>query len=284
MLNGGLKKEALEALERTHKEYEKQCKTTQEASIKLYELRASSSKGIIPAIEAYINSLANKPKEFDKTFSEYKAEFTIFTNILHELEVEAQKASVKAGGASAAGVAAGVGTAALAPTAAMAIATTFGTASTGTAISALSGAAAANAALAWLGGGALAAGGGGMSAGSALLALAGPVGVIIGSTALVGSGLYMRRQNGKIAEDANKQRKKISTHTATLNAALREIVRIKDLTKSHLDGLDKLFSHLLYKAPRDYAYFNREQREQIGALINHVRSLSKLLNLKIDVK
>jgi len=53
----------------------------------------------------------------------------------------------------------------MAPTAAMWVATTFGTASTGTAISALSGAAAESAALAWLGGGTLAAGGGGMTAG-----------------------------------------------------------------------------------------------------------------------
>ena len=51
------------------------------------------------------------------------------------------------------------------------IATTFGVASTGTAISTLSGAAATNAALAWLGGGALAAGGGGMAAGEAFLTL-----------------------------------------------------------------------------------------------------------------
>ena len=58
----------------------------------------------------------------------------------------------------------------------MGVATTFGVASTGTAISALSGAAANSAALAWLGGGALAAGGGGMSAGTAFLGLAGPVG------------------------------------------------------------------------------------------------------------
>ena len=47
------------------------------------------------------------------------------------------------------------------------VATAFGVASTGTTISAASGAAATNAALAWLGGGALAAGGGGMAAGSA---------------------------------------------------------------------------------------------------------------------
>lgn len=71
----------------------------------------------------------------------------------------------------------------------MGIATTFGVASTGTAISALSGAAATNAALAWLGGGALAVGGGGMAAGNAFLALAGPIGWAIAGVALVASGL-----------------------------------------------------------------------------------------------
>ena len=44
-----------------------------------------------------------------------------------------------------------------------------GTASTGTAISGLTGVAATNAALAWLGGGAVAAGGGGMAVGAAVL-------------------------------------------------------------------------------------------------------------------
>ena len=81
------------------------------------------------------------------------------------------------------------------PSAAMAVATTFGTASTGTAISALSGAAATNAALAWLGGGAIAAGGGGMAAGSTLLALAGPVGWGVSGCVLVGSGLYLNNRN-----------------------------------------------------------------------------------------
>lgn len=49
------------------------------------------------------------------------------------------------------------------------IVTSFAAASTGTAISSLSGAAASNAVLAWLGGGAVAAGGGGMAAGAAVM-------------------------------------------------------------------------------------------------------------------
>lgn len=85
----------------------------------------------------------------------------------------------------------GVAVAVLGPPVAMAVATTFGVASTGTAISALSGAAATSATLAWLGGGALAAGGGGMAAGSALIALAGPVGWAIGGAAVVVTGAFM---------------------------------------------------------------------------------------------
>jgi hypothetical protein len=60
-----------------------------------------------------------------------------------------------------------VGTSAL--TGALIIVATYGTASTGTAISTLSGAAATSASLAWFGGSSVAAGGGGVAAGSAVL-------------------------------------------------------------------------------------------------------------------
>ena len=95
----------------------------------------------------------------------------------------------------------GIAVATMGPTAAMGVATTFGVASTGTAISALSGAAANSAALAWLGGGALAAGGGGMSAGTAFLGLAGPVGWTIAGVAgaaAIGSGIYANHKTKKL--------------------------------------------------------------------------------------
>lgn len=107
----------------------------------------------------------------------------------------AKKAEI---GAGAAGGALGVGVATLGPTAAMGVATTFGVASTGTAISSLSGAAATNAALAWLGGGTLAAGGGGMAAGQLLLTLAGPVGwAIAGTTIVASAALYLWSKSEK---------------------------------------------------------------------------------------
>lgn len=80
--------------------------------------------------------------------------------------------------------------------------TTFAAASTGTAISGLTGAAATNATLAWLGGGSLAAGGGGMAAGAIVLNLImiAPAAFITGITV----GIVGARQRTKAEEYAAK--------------------------------------------------------------------------------
>ena len=127
--------------------------------VQLYIERCRSLDSIT-FVENLVNSIANRPKSFDAEFEEisvYRKKFTESCEFAGRELQEARKAVVGAG----AGLAAGASVAFMAPTAAMWVATTFGTASTGAAISTLSGAAATNAALAWLGGGALAAGGGG---------------------------------------------------------------------------------------------------------------------------
>lgn len=283
MFKTGVKKEALKALEEAQAEYADVCDRTQVKAEDLFKLRQSTSNELIPEVEKYVNSLANTPKDFDKSFAVYKAEFTVFNNILHELETAAKAAQIKAGGGAAIGVAAGVGTAAFAPTAAMAVATTFGTASTGTAISTLSGAAASKAALAWLGGGALAKGGAGMAGGKALLALAGPVGWAIGGTAMVGAGLFARNKNGKVADQATAARKEVEVHVRNTRSALLEIGRTIEQTEKHAKGMRELLGQLQKDAPSDYNQFNLEMRQCIGALVNHVQSLSGLLNKKVDI-
>lgn len=283
MFKTGVKKEALKALEEAQADYTNLCERAQVNAEELFKLRQSTSLELIPEVEAYVNSLANTPKSFDKSFAEYRAEFTAFKSILHELELAARKAQIKAGGGAAAGVAAGIGTVAFAPTAAMAVATTFGTASTGTAISTLSGAAASKAALAWLGGGALAKGGAGMAGGKALLALAGPVGWAIGGTAVVGAGLFTRSKNGKVADQATAARKELEVHIRTTQSAILEISRLLEQTHKHTLGMREMLSKLKQEAPVDYNQFSLEMRHSIAALINHVHSLSELLNKKVDV-
>lgn len=282
MLNGDLKKESIEKLQAAQDRYKKSVDQVQKRSEKLFTLRQHSSHEVIGQVEGYINALANTPKEFDRSFAAYKAEFKTFTETIKKLEIEAAEIDFKAGSSAAAGVAAGVGTAALGPAALMGIATTFGTASTGAAISTLGGAAATNAALAWLGGGAVVAGGGGMAGGSALVALTGPIGWAIGGAALVGSGLFARSKNRQIAEEANTHRNVVETYDAQMQAAAHEVGRLVDLTEQHAAGVMNLLKVLTSNAPKDYCSFSPQHKEQLAALINHIRSLSKLLNLKVD--
>jgi hypothetical protein len=280
MLNKGLKKDTLKNLEDAQNRYNTLRLSVEERAIELDELRKKSSNEVITSVEGYVNMLANSPKEFDKSFSEYKAEFKVFNDLVHELKIEAAKADFQAGSTAGAGVVTGIGVAAFGPTAAMAIATTFGTASTGTAIASLSGAAATNAALAWLGGGALVAGGGGMAAGSAFLAMAGPIGWTIGGIGLVSGGLLARTKNKKIAEKADEERKKIEVDIATLSTANHEISSLIFQTNLHTNGVKSLLFFLKEQAPTDYSIFTTDQKEKLASLINHIQSLSKLLNKK----
>ena len=144
-------------------------------------------------------------------------------------------------GAGATLSALGIAVATMGPTAAMGVVTTFGVASTGTAISALSGAAANSAALAWLGGGALAAGGGGMSAGTAFLGLAGPVGCrpSLAWRALrqTGSGIYANHKNKETADKLLLERQNVEVLIRKFNAKNAEVAALTEATQTQIDGV-----------------------------------------------
>ncbi|MEP0858843.1 hypothetical protein [Trichocoleus sp. DQ-U1] len=282
MLNGDLKNKALANLKAADKEYQTVAADVTKKAAELYEKRKATAEQVIQVCEEYINTLANSPKEFDKSVSEFKLEFDKFSKVIQEINIEADKTAKISSSVAGAGAAAGVGVAAFGPTAAIAIATTFGTASTGTAISALSGAAATNAALAWLGGGALVAGGGGMAAGNALLALAGPVGWAIGGIALTSGALMLRGKNEEIAKKANHEAARINAKTATLKAAKEEIAKLLTLTQQHADGVNTRLNFLKIDAPNNYQHFNNEQKIELATLINNIQTLSKLLNKKLS--
>ena len=282
MLNGDLKKQALDRLEKSESKYQTLSRKIVIVSTALFELREFCSEKLIREVEDYFQSIANKPIEFDKEFAEYKARFTTFENMVHELRDRASNVEVTAGSTAGAGIAGAVGVAMFAPTAAMAVATTFGVASTGTAISALSGAAATNAALAWLGGGALAAGGGGMAAGNAFLALSGPIGWAIGGATLVGSALFARHKNSQIAEEALRMAREIETYIAALNAADTELNQLISQTREHKQGIESILVKLSGFTQKDFKLMGQDQIDLIIALKNNVESLSKLIQKKVD--
>lgn len=283
MFNSGAKSDAVKRLKKLVEEYELRSEEVRNKAASLYQLREDSSRKVITSCDKYFSDLSNAPREFERSVGKLKIEFQSFQEKVQELENEAKKITVQSGSAAGSGVVAGVGVAAFAPSAAMGVATTFGTASTGAAISSLSGAAATNAALAWLGGGAVAAGGGGMAAGNALLALAGPIGWAIGGASLLGAGGYAFYKNAKVIEDANSKSVDIKKQIFILKRADKATDNLIKLTKQHSDGIKKQLKMLRTKAPVDYLDFDEKGKKALGALINNINSLAKLLNQQIEI-
>ena len=282
MFNHEYREKAQAKLSHEVQEYEKACKDLQNAAESLYQTRVNRAVEIIQLCENYINTLANSPKEFNKVVTKLKFQLKEITGKDWELISRQPNANIAAVGG--AGVMAGAGVACFGPTAAMAMATTFGTASTGTAIASLSGAAATNAALAWLGGGALVAGGGGMAAGNVLLALAGPIGWGIGGLALVGSAFWTSSENEKIGREATNRAIEIKGDTAKVNITKKEVNLLEGETVKLANHIQNELQYFKENAPSNYSDFTQPLKQRLALLINAINALSESLKKTVDLK
>ncbi|MGW5434125.1 helix-turn-helix domain-containing protein [Streptomyces sp. NPDC004059] len=143
----------------------------------------------------------------------------------------------------------------------------FGTASTGTAISTLSGVAATNATLALLGGGTLAAGGAGMAGG--ILLLTGMVAAP--AAALAAAGFYVLRQRRN-----KKEEERLRTEVEAAEAALDQsqqgfdaMIEVLDRATTIMEYVEVHGTHALEKwranlppEPRDWESLGHEGRER----------------------
>ena len=261
-------------LEESITEYNDAYTQMNDKGIQLFNERGRSTD-TIEFVEALVNSIANKPKSLEADFEEIETNRENFQGTLDFSQRELQAAREAAGGAGA-GLAAGATVAFMGPSAAMWVATTFGTASTGTAISTLSGAAATNAALAWLGGGALAAGGGGMAAGNALLALAGPIGWTIAGATLLSSILLFASKKTKLNKQKNEEIESVKKNTETVKELDGKISVILQQTASVRAGLSSVYTDCLPLYGKDYQAFTDDQKKSLGALVNDTKALSAL--------
>ncbi|OYD67294.1 hypothetical protein [Rhodococcus sp. OK302] len=238
------------------------------------------STDLIELVELLVNSVANTPKTFETDFDEidvHKADFLAAEEFARK-DLEAARKSAAGAGA---GFVAGAAVASIAPTAALWVATTFGTASTGTAISALSGAAATNAAMAWLGGGALAAGGGGTAAGGALLALAGPIGwTVAGATLLASIALFAKNKfdNREAKQEALTA---VKHNTALINAMDAQIDDLLQRTASLRELLLQSYGEALGCFGADFLALSAPQQSQLVALVNNTKACAALLSERI---
>lgn len=279
MLYAKPKKEALAIHERAVNKYNTQYQKMEKLGNQLYERRRDSIT-IIHEIEFLVNSIANRPKEFDKKISDIQAAREKFRET-EAYAAEAMEAAVKSGAAVAAGVAGGAAVASMAPTAAMWVATTFGTASTGTAISSLTGAAATKAALAWLGGGAIAKGGLGIAGGKALLALAGPIGWGITGATTVASVAMLGHKNKQIADEAIAEAKKITIAGAELSETSAKIQHLTDETVALMDALRDMSQANRPLKGANYLELSEDEQYQLGTMVNNTLTLAELLNKTI---
>lgn len=149
----------------------------------------------------------------------------------------------------------------------------LGAASTGTAISALSGAAATNATLAALGGGALSAGGLGMAGGTAIL------GAAVAAPVLAIAGWAYDNHGEESLKNANKIKNEVKDTITKLNLATAHLQKTYLYSTKIIDALESIFSHF------EKHLFSLEK---INSLLNNAKNLGldeneELSKLKEDV-
>nr|WP_295588731.1 hypothetical protein [uncultured Streptococcus sp.] len=284
LFNSKLRQEAVDGYNEAISCYNEEADNLANKSIELYQVRDKAIK-VVKIVEERINKLANKPKEFETKLEEIDVEIQNFEDKQIAISQSIKEAELASGStaATASLSALGVTVATLGPTAAMGVATTFGVASTGTAISSLTGAAANSAALAWLGGGSVAAGGGGVAAGNAFLALAGPVGWGIAGvmlTASVGAGVVANRKNEEVAKEAIEEQKKIELLARQLKEKVIEVTELIELTEKQTEGI---YLANLSLTGMDYSLFTDDEKYQAGALVNSTLSLTAMVNKEIRI-
>lgn len=222
--------------------------------------------------------IKNKPQ-----FTENKEDKFYFTK--HELD-EIQNISItaidvlgstilSAGAGALAGFAAYSGTMAL------------GVASTGTAISTLSGAAATNATLAALGGGSLAAGGGGMALGSTVLcgAVAGPV-IAVG-------GLLLNAKGNSSLRKAEEVRSEVDKAIRLMNESINYLKKLRNVSVNLNLELKQLFSlyekqvsilEYLVNRESDYNMYSSDEKKVVDNNIMLVKLLKQITQVDLIKK
>lgn len=266
------RKSRLEAAkERTERALEQTNHKIQELGLYSGEIYETITK-----LQSLFDQIANVPNEQLRSYKKIKEMSLNWKTQVERIESDFNKVVATNTSARAVGLGAGMAVLTIGPKAAMGVASTFGVASTGTAISTLSGAAATNAALAWLGGGALVAGGGGMVAGEAFLSLMGPVGWTIAGVALAGSGIMFWKANAdkNVLDDIfiDISMRDIKSYELARVEMNERILHIQNENEKLNDAMVQIRAFGL-----DYDAMTEEQQIKLGGYINLMRSSTQLL-------
>ena len=281
MFNSEYKEKIVKNLKKAIEEYEKSCDIVLNSAQLLHDDRSNASSLIKKIEDEIINVIAHTPKEFTKYTKEIHINSRDFNNKIREIEEEISDLDINPEKVIFGGVLTGAGVATLGPQMVIGVATTFGTASTGTAISALTGATATKAALAWLGGGAISVGGG-VLARKTLLGMTGPVGWVIGGLSLVAGGIFVNNKNKEIAEKAENDTYKLKEEKNKLDILnIKVKVLIKETEEIYLK-IRKIYRKFMFLDVSDYYEFTDSEKADLKKLINLMLALSKKINETVE--
>ena len=200
-------------------------------------------------------------------------------------EFEELKAMAKFAGSMAGGAVAGTAGGALVAMGAYGAAQSLALASTGTAISALSGAAASNATLAFFGGGSIASGGLGMAGGAAVLGglVAGPALMVMGLVAGAAAKKTLEKAKTNYAE-AEQIAEELGVASVQCEAIRRRTYKFYNL----LARLDARFLPLVYRMEDiikeegvDYRQFTEDSKKVIASCASIAVSIKSVLDTPI---
>lgn len=185
----------------------------------------------------------------------------------------------------ATGVAGGAIGGALTAFGAYGAATTFGMASTGAALSTLSGAAATNATLAFFGGGSLAAGGLGMAGGAAVL------GGLVAGPALAIMGFVVGAKANSIKDEAYSnlaEANKFKESAKTIQVLCKGIRIRATMFERLLIKLDSIFSPMIYRLDEiintkgvDYRTYSPEEKMVVTGCLSLAKAIKTVLDTSI---
>ena len=257
--------------QRSHEQEEKSVKNAVEATNKLAaeygQLQLDCKQHTVGRFVAFIEKIGRRASQSDIKFLEG------LEGISYQ-QFQAYKSTTLEAIDLVSGTLKAVGTGYVAAQSVVTLVGLFGTASTGTAISGLSGAAASNAILASLGGGPLAVGGGGMAVGALVLGS-----IALGPT-LAAGGLFLRKKGEKKLKNARAYTTRVIIEVEKINAirqllaqANRRINELKHLVHRlnirAIKGLEELESRP-FVLERD-----AEKFQQVAILIKALAEILK---------
>lgn len=289
-IHGGVKmKEANDTMNAAKRKQENAVHKFEKRNTETTDLMDSLGKQELEILNSFeqfsnlIEKIQGRPdfKAYDKegiNLPEYEAE---------ELKKVSAGAGVLLGGigGAAAGTAGGFAAAGVTTSAVMAL----GTASTGTAISTLSGVAATNATLAALGGGSIAAGGGGMALGSMVLG-----GATLGVGLLVG-GVIFNITGSKLsdkADEAYSQAKRTENEVNKIVGYFDELSKAATGFKTSLTGVEEQYrkrlatlDHVInFEEKVEWSDFTNKEKMLTENTVLLVGLLYKMCKIKLVLK